>query len=45
MVAEDKAREILEILSNRRGFGDIIDNLDEETLEEIVEEIVNIIKK
>ena len=44
MVAEYKARKILEILSNRSGFGDIIDNLDEETLEEIVDEIREIIK-
>jgi hypothetical protein len=44
MIAEAKARKILDILSNRSGFGDTIDNLDEETLEEIVEEIRAIIK-
>lgn len=44
MIAEFKAKEILEQLSNRSGFGDVIDNLDEETLEEIVEEIRAIIK-
>jgi hypothetical protein len=44
MIAEAKARRILEVLSNRSGFGDTIDNLDEETLEEIVEEIRAIIK-
>lgn len=44
MIAEFKAKEILKQLSNRSGFGDVIDNLDEETLEEIVEEIRAIIK-
>jgi hypothetical protein len=44
MIVEFKAKAILEQLSNRSGFGDIIDNLDEETLEEIVEEIRAIIK-
>jgi hypothetical protein len=39
-----KAEKILDMLSNRRGFGDVIDNLDEETLEEIVQEITAIIK-
>lgn len=44
MVAQDKATKILEVLGNRSGFGDMVDNLDEETLEEIVEEITAIIK-
>ncbi len=44
MVAEFKAKAILEMLSGRSGFGDIIGNLDEETLEEIIEEIRAIIK-
>lgn len=44
MVAEYKARKILEVLSNRSGFGDTIDNLDEEILEEIIDEIRAIIK-
>jgi len=44
MIAEYKAKAILEQLSNRSGFGDIIGNLDEDILEEIIEEIVEIIK-
>lgn len=43
-VEQVKATEILDMLSDRSGFGDVINNLDEETLEEIVEEIRAIIK-
>jgi len=43
MIAEAKARKILEILSDRKGF-EVIDNLDEQILEEIVEQIRAIIK-
>ncbi len=43
MVAEYKARKILDELRSRKGF-EVLDNLDEEILEEIVEEIRAIIK-
>ena len=45
MKLTQKAANILEMLSNRRGFGDVIDNLDEDILDEIIEEIVDIIKQ
>ena len=44
MTPKLKAKEILDMLSNRSGFGDIIDNLDEDIMDEIIEEIVTIIK-
>ena len=44
MIAEFKAKAILKELRNRKGFADVIDNLDEETLEQIIEEIRAIIK-
>ena len=44
MKLTQKAKDILEMLSNRRGFGDVIGNLDEDILDEIIEEIVDIIK-
>jgi hypothetical protein len=44
MKLTQKAEDILEMLSNRRGFGDLIGNLDEDILDEIIEEIVDIIK-
>ena len=44
MKLTQKAKDILEMLSNRRGFGDLIGNLDEDILDEIIEEIVDIIK-
>jgi hypothetical protein len=45
MKLTQKARKILEMLSDRSGFGDVISNLDEDILDEIVEEIVDIIKQ
>jgi len=42
--AQVKATQILDMLSDRSGFGDVIGNLDEDILEEVVEEIANIIK-
>ena len=45
MKLTQKAKHILEMLSNRKGFGDVIDNLDEDIMDEIIEEIADIIKQ
>lgn len=39
------AEKILESLSDRRGFSDLIDNLDEDIRNEIIRDISSIVEK